>query len=139
VPFIAMEYIDGKNLKLTLGGQPMAVDLVVDLGIQIAEYLCDRARAGQGARFWLGQARTQISEYFGRRNGSRRCTHTDPRPDQCRHGGRHRRLYVAGAGSGPGGRRPLGHLLARGVALRNDHRGAGVCRFHPGRDIRQDC
>jgi tetratricopeptide (TPR) repeat protein/tRNA A-37 threonylcarbamoyl transferase component Bud32 len=39
VPFIAMEYIDGKNLKLTLGGQPMAVDLVVDLGIQIAEAL----------------------------------------------------------------------------------------------------
>jgi tetratricopeptide (TPR) repeat protein/tRNA A-37 threonylcarbamoyl transferase component Bud32 len=39
VPFIAMEYIDGKNLKLTLGGQPMAVDMVVDLGIQIAEAL----------------------------------------------------------------------------------------------------
>ncbi|TNF71153.1 MAG: serine/threonine protein kinase, partial [Acidobacteria bacterium] len=39
VPFIAMEYIDGKNLKLTLSGQPMAVDMVVDLGIQIAEAL----------------------------------------------------------------------------------------------------
>ncbi|MGB5881689.1 MAG: serine/threonine-protein kinase, partial [Thermoanaerobaculia bacterium] len=39
VPFIAMEFIDGKNLKLALGGQPMAVDMVVDLGIQIAEAL----------------------------------------------------------------------------------------------------
>ena len=39
VPFIAMEYIDGKNLKVALGGQPMAVDMVVDLGIQIAEAL----------------------------------------------------------------------------------------------------
>jgi tetratricopeptide (TPR) repeat protein/tRNA A-37 threonylcarbamoyl transferase component Bud32 len=39
VPFIAMEYIDGKNLKVALSGQPMAIDLVIDLGIQIAEAL----------------------------------------------------------------------------------------------------
>ncbi len=39
VPFIAMEYLEGQNLKFAIAAKPMATELVVELGIQIAEAL----------------------------------------------------------------------------------------------------
>ena len=39
VPFIAMEYLEGQNLKFAIGGKPMPVELVIEMGIQIAEAL----------------------------------------------------------------------------------------------------
>ena len=39
VPFIAMEYLEGQNLKFAIGGKPMNTEVVVELGIQIAEAL----------------------------------------------------------------------------------------------------
>jgi len=39
VPFIAMELLEGQTLKHRIGEQPMKFDLVLDLGIQIADAL----------------------------------------------------------------------------------------------------
>ena len=37
--FIAMEYLDGVTLKHRIGGQPMEIETVLDLGIQVADGL----------------------------------------------------------------------------------------------------
>ncbi|HXN19046.1 MAG TPA: protein kinase [Candidatus Binatus sp.] len=42
--FIAMEYLDGLTLKHRIGGQPMEMDAILDLGIQVADGL-DAAHA----------------------------------------------------------------------------------------------
>ena len=39
VPFIAMEYLEGQNLKFAIAGKPMPVELVIEMGIQVAEAL----------------------------------------------------------------------------------------------------
>lgn len=39
LPFIAMEYLEGRNLKHAIGGKPMALELVIETGIQVAEAL----------------------------------------------------------------------------------------------------
>jgi serine/threonine protein kinase/predicted Zn-dependent protease len=45
VPFIAMEFIDGETLRQHIHGQPLPVEEILDLGIQIADAL-DVAHAG---------------------------------------------------------------------------------------------
>ena len=37
--FIAMEYLEGTTLKHSIGGRPMEIETVLDLGIQIADGL----------------------------------------------------------------------------------------------------
>ncbi len=44
-PFIAMEFIDGETLRQHIHGKPLAVEEILDLGIQIADAL-DVAHAG---------------------------------------------------------------------------------------------
>ena len=74
-PFIAMEYIDGETLRQFINGKPLALEQILDLGMQIADALdvaharrdhspghqafervCDQARAGQGAGLRAGEA-----------------------------------------------------------------------------------
>src|ERR1700682_254099 len=43
-PFLAMEFLDGQTLKHRIGRQPMAIALVLDMGVQIADAL-DAAHA----------------------------------------------------------------------------------------------
>ena len=42
--FIAMEYLDGATLKHRIGGRPMEIETILDLGIQVADGL-DAAHA----------------------------------------------------------------------------------------------
>src|SRR5438094_10361587 len=38
-PFIAMQYLEGETLKHKVGGKPLEIETVLDLGIQIADAL----------------------------------------------------------------------------------------------------
>jgi len=46
VPFIAMELLEGQTLKHGIGGQPMPIDTVIELGIQISEALVEAHSKG---------------------------------------------------------------------------------------------
>jgi len=46
VPFIAMELLEGQTLKHTIAGQPMDIETVVELGIQIADALAEAHSKG---------------------------------------------------------------------------------------------
>ena len=72
--FIVMEYLDGITLKHRIGGQPMEMETVLDLGIQVADglecgphrrrrpsghqtrqHFCDQARPRQDSRLRVGK------------------------------------------------------------------------------------
>ena len=121
--YIAMEYLEGQPLDRFIGGKPLPLPTMLDLGVQIADaielahtpghpaprhqarqHLHHQARARQGARLRAGQAGRPAAPARsapGRNGADRRGAD----PDDGRDGGRHRGLHVARAGA----RRGSGH------------------------------
>ena len=45
--FIAMQYLEGRTLKHKIGGKPLPIEVILDLGIQIADGLADMGKLSQ--------------------------------------------------------------------------------------------
>ena len=143
--YIAMEYLEGQPLDRFIGGKPLPLPTMLDLGVQITDahragahaghpaprhqagqHLHHQARARQGARLRAGQAgRRRLGRDGVGRNGPDR---GGADPDHGRDGGGHRRLHVARTGAGRGAGHAVGLVLAGRRPARDGDRTPGVCR-----------
>ncbi len=143
-PFIAMELLEGCTLKHRIGGKPMDVSQLLEIGIQIADGLdaahakgivhrdikpanifSGGARAGQDSGFRIGQANAhaEVGCRIGRRDGHGDAHAADRRGavDQPRQFDGNDRLHVAGASARRGIGRAVRFIFAGRGALRDGH------------------
>ena len=134
-PFIASELVGGETLRRRFSHTPLTLREALDIAIQVVSALAPRTRAGVVHRdssrrtSWCARTASSRSWYFGSpswarvRTGRMACGGT-PRPRRA--AGQnvagvvmgHRPLHVAGAGAGPGDRRPQRHLSFGAVSTR---------------------
>ena len=134
-PYIVFEYVEGETLKQRidrLGGLPLdeaaayAIEVGRGLAAAHARRLVHRDVKPQNVLI-DAEGRAKVTDF-----GIARALEQDGL-DEDRARARHDRLRLARAGDGPGGRRPLRHLLARDRALRDADRRGPVQGGQPGR------
>ena len=140
VDFIVMEFAEGRTLDQIIPAKGLGIAQALRIGAQIADALATAHEAGivhrdlKPSNVSVTDSGPGESPGFRARQARRSCGSRGRKPDahltidSDGNGCGHCRVYVARAGRGPKGGRPVRHLQLRRRSLRDGHRPQGVCR-----------